>query len=185
MSAVINQGAILNSRYNLPAKAVICFALAAFASGCGESTLPTENPDGSLTQTAPLVPPGTSEPSPQGTVAVTFPALTKPGRIYGETGAPYAWLNAYHGGTLVSRYVLYDDGTFALQFASTRYGFFQYPGQYSTSGSQVRLTWEGWSSAGPWESNVSLDADTLTVKYDLVMALSDFTDGVYVLSSAG
>jgi hypothetical protein len=106
-----------------------------------------------------------------------FPIVEKPGRIFEGVDSPYY---AYHGSKLASRYVLYDDKTFALQYSSWRWGVFEYRGWYSEVDSLVTFTWEGWSTAGPWGATGTLIGDSLAVKYNIIMALSDFEDGLYV-----
>jgi hypothetical protein len=88
-------------------------------------------------------------------------------------------MTAYHG-TLSSHYVLYDDSAFALQFVSGRFGRFEYAGRYTRAGDRVALSFDGWSTAGAWEATAVLRGDSLSVKYNTVMMLSDFMDGSYV-----
>lgn len=85
--------------------------LSAVLPACSESTLagPPSSPS------APVVP-----------AAPTFPALTKPGTVYLAPDSIYRQRQGYPG-DLPSRFVLYGDGTFALQFA----GFGEYPGRYT------------------------------------------------------
>jgi hypothetical protein len=59
---------------------------------------------------------------------------------------------------LPSRYLIYDDGTFALQYASA----LEYRGTYRGANAVVTFEWEGWSAA---------------------VQLSDFEDGVYIRPS--
>jgi hypothetical protein len=40
-------------------------------------------------------------------------------------------------------------GTFALQFASQRFPFFEYKGRVIRLESRLIFEWEGWSTAGP------------------------------------
>ena len=106
-----------------------------------------------------------------------FPAVSGPARIYVAAVSPSYPM---HGSPLGSRYVLYDDGTFALQYSSANYPFFEYRGTYQEANALVTFAWEGWSTAGPWGASGSLSADALAVRYNLVMQMSDFEDGVYV-----
>ncbi len=85
-----------------------------------------------------------------------------------------------HGSLLSSRYVLYDDGTFALQYSSANYPFFEYRGTYSADNTNIIFHWEGWSVAGPWGATGTLTEDYLSVRYNLIMIHSDFEDGTYV-----
>jgi hypothetical protein len=76
-----------------------------------------------------------------------------------------------------SRFVLYDDGTFALQFL--RFAG-ESRGTYQDSEGSVTFHWEGSNSAGPWEATGSNTGDRLTVRYNPLMVLTDFEDAVYV-----
>ena len=82
--------------------------------------------------------------------------------------------------TLNSRFVLYDDGTFALQYRISA-GAPEYRGTYRTGNGAIAFEWEGWSTAGPWGASGTLDGKTLTVRFNLVMQMSDFEDAIYTL----
>lgn len=114
-------------------------------------------------------------PPPSG-VPPAFPAVERPARIYVAESQP---TYETHGSPLASRYVLYDDGTFSLQYASANYPFFQYRGTYEVVNGAVTFRWEGWSVAGPWAAEGTLTDQSLTVRYNLIMELSDFESGVY------
>jgi len=105
--------------------------------------------------------------------------VSAPARIYVAVSSPYYTM---HGSPLRSRYVLYADGTFALQYSSANYPFFEYRGRYKDDNGSVTFEWEGWSTAGPWGATGVLREDSVTVRYNLVMQLSDFEDGVYLLT---
>jgi hypothetical protein len=79
--------------------------------------------------------------------------------------------------TKTSRFVLYDNGAFVLQYA----GLGEYRGGYRDENGILTFEWEGWSSAGPWGASGTLSGDSLTVEYNLIMQLTDFEDAVYVL----
>jgi hypothetical protein len=80
-----------------------------------------------------------------------------------------------------SRYVLYDDGTFALQYLGSQ-GPFEYHGTYTEANAVIMLTWEANQYvAMPWRpATGTLTDDFLTVQYDLIMLLDDFENAVYV-----
>ncbi len=101
-----------------------------------------------------------------------FPEPTGPSRIF---VFDHELVYPVSGYTLNSRFVLYDTGAFALQYAGV-----EYRGGYKESDGTIVFDWEGWSSAGPWGATGVLRGNTLTVEYNLVMSLSDFEDGVYV-----
>jgi hypothetical protein len=100
------------------------------------------------------------------------PAADADERVFVEASPIYR----NHGMPFDSRYVLYDDGKFALQFS----GLFEYRGTYKESDGTITFEWEGWSVMGPWGATGTLNGDTLDVKYNLVMQLTDFIDGVYI-----
>jgi hypothetical protein len=81
--------------------------------------------------------------------------------------------------TRTSRFVLYDNGAFVLQYPSLGEG--GYRGRYTDANGVITFEWEGWSVAGPWGATGTLKGDSLTVQYNLIMQLTDFEDAVYVL----
>jgi hypothetical protein len=125
-------------------------------------------------------------PSAPESVAVPppFPAVSRPARVY--LGSENLYPSSVYQSSLASRFVLYDDGTFALQFASVKNPFFEYRGTYIEATLPtppevfITFTWEGWSSAGPWGATGTLNDRSLTVAYNLIMVMTDFVDGVYV-----
>ena len=84
-----------------------------------------------------------------------------------------------------SRYVLYGDGTFSLQYVRPDWGFFEYPGKYSRASSMLTFDFDASNLAGPWLADGIVSGDSLIVKYNIVMQLADFEDGVYVRTSGG
>jgi hypothetical protein len=81
--------------------------------------------------------------------------------------------------TKTSRFVLYDNGAFVLQYPSL--GEAGYRGGYKDANGAIVFEWEGWSTAGPWGATGTLRGDSLTVQYNLIMQLTDFEDAEYVL----
>ena len=77
--------------------------------------------------------------------------------------------------TLGSRYVLYDDGAFALQFLSGR----EYRGVFQQEGGAITFQWQDSSLAGPWGATGTVTDELLNVRYNLIMELSDFENAVY------
>jgi len=108
----------------------------------------------------------------------TFPALSKPGQIYLGSESLYDFYFNSHGGHLLSRYILYDDGTFTLQYVSPRWGFFEYKGWRALAGSTISLEFN--ANTPTWHADATLIGDVLAVKYNLDMQFSDFVDGEYV-----
>lgn len=160
------------------ARRCICLMpLLLFTVACGGSQS-TVAPARTEVQTSTPAPAPLPVPVPTTTQCTAdFPAVAKPARIYLGTSCP---TYPIHGGPLVSRYVLYDNGEFALQYSSQNYRFFEYLGSYGGPDSQVSFSWEGWSVAGPWASTGVLTEQSLVVTYNLVMKMSDFEDGLYV-----
>ena len=73
-----------------------------------------------------------------------------------------------------SRYVLYRDGTFVLEYPNG-----QYRGTYTETAGRITFEWEGWSVAGAWGASGVLTDDSLSVSYNMIMILSDFEDALY------
>ena len=78
--------------------------------------------------------------------------------------------------TKQSRFLLDDNGTFALQYVSIGA---EYHGKYTESNGVITFQWEGWSVAGPWAASGTLTDGSLTVRYNLIMELTDFENAVY------
>lgn len=129
-----------------------CVAVLALSTACSNHAVPTA-PTTATTPTA----------TPSGPV---FSAIHQPARVY----------LAAHSSPRPSRYVLYGGGTFVLQYA----GGPDYRGRYVEQNAAITFEWEGSSRAGPWGATGSIGDDTLSVRYNTIMALSDFEDGVFV-----
>ena len=113
------------------------------------------------------------------TVAVTAP----PGAPAAFPPAPagaltYVRVSAEASGT-VSRYVLYEDSTFALQYVKESFGFFEYTGRYARVNASISLDFD--ANRPQWQATAIIRGDSLVVSYDLNMSLSDFEKGVYRL----
>jgi hypothetical protein len=95
---------------------------------------------------------------------------------------PISCYNTYC--TVRSRYILHKDNSFVLQYdhdGENEYSrVLEYKGRYKQTNDSVSFTFEGWSAAGPWGTTGTLTGDTLTVRYNIIMALSDFEDAMYV-----
>ncbi len=130
-------------------------------------------------ETGPTSPTGTSRalplPSSPATPATTFPPLSGPSRTFVFDRELSNGVSDY---TRKSRFVLYDNGAFVLQYTSLGDG--GYRGAYEDTNGVITLQWEGWSRAGPWGATGTLKGDLLTVQYNLVMQMTDFEDAVYV-----
>jgi hypothetical protein len=132
---------------------------------CGQPTSPLSPSIGPF---------ASNKPSPVG-----FPAITEPARIFVVESAPAL---PEYGSPMPSRYVLYDDGRFALQYLSLTRPFFQYTGRYTDVNGAITFNWNAANLAGSWGATGALTAGRLTVHYNTVMILDDFEDGVYVLA---
>lgn len=142
----------------------IVFVLVAVATACGGTDQPTApsvtNPPRTPAPAAPIATPG-------------FPPIVKPARVFPfEHQLSYAVMDYTKG----SRYVLYDDGTFSLQYTRG----FEYPGTYTTVNGVVTFAFQsaGWTASGP------LQGDEISVRYNENMSLSDFEDAVYLKTSS-
>ena len=165
MSATIRRGAV-----------VVLLALSAACEGSlptaptGTSSSPSGTPLPGLT----AVPKVRSLPSV--TPPIHFPPLSGPAHTFIFEHAGYR-VAEY---TQNSRFVLYDNGAFALQYL-TLGG--QYRGSYTEENGVIALTWEDSSNAYfPWGATGRLEGDSLNVQYNLNMQLSDFEDAVYTRS---
>ena len=115
-----------------------------------------------------------SSNSVPGPIPSTFPSVVKPARVFVFDRELLYPVRTF---TVGSRFVLYDDGSFALQYLNAATG--EYRGRYKEVDGNITFEWEGWSTAGPWGATGSLTANSLTVRYNLIMEMSDFEDAVY------
>ena len=151
------------------ARSIACIALLAPAMACTDSRPPSA--PSSIPQTPSVAP--TPVPTPLRAVP-GFPPVSRPARVYG--GVESTWATSYHGSPLASRYLLYLDGTFALQYSSANYPFFEYPGTYREENGRIRFDF---SDDGRWSATGTVDDKSLTVKYNDMMIHSDFEDASY------
>jgi hypothetical protein len=127
---------------------------------------------------APTSPSGTSQPivrsSPTPTPPTNLPPLSGSSRTFSFDRELSYPVRDYTKG---SRFVLYDNGAFVLQYE----GLGDYRGTYTEADGVIRFEWEGWSVAGPWGATGTVKDDLLTVRYNVIMQLDDFEDAVYSL----
>lgn len=71
--------------------------------------------------------------------------------------------------------MLYDDGTFALQYSLPSNAFFEYRGAYNEMYGVLAFDF----GSGFGGASGSIAEDSLTVNYGAIMEHSDFYDGVY------
>jgi len=153
--------------------AALLGALLALTTACGDWTRPVPPP--TPPPGVPLVPPVGLPP---------FPAVSGTAQVYVSTGSLNQLYSGSYAENFASRFVLYADGTFSLQFVSRANGFFEYTGRYARTDSRITFDWDGWSSAGPWGATGTLSGDILHVEYNDVMQMTDFIDGDYVRVAA-
>jgi hypothetical protein len=122
----------------------------------------------------PLPQAGPTDSGPAAPFVPVFPALEKAGQVYAEPPGLYA----NYGSQSVSRFVLYDDGTFELQFVRGSAPL-TFKGRYERDAAGIRFEWDDWMTTEAWYTTGQLDGDRLTVKYSAAMSLSDFEDGTY------
>jgi hypothetical protein len=139
-------------------------ALLVFAAACGSP--------GPTSPTGRSQPPVLSSPTPP--PPTKFPPLSGSSRTFiFDRGLSYP-VSDY---TKASRFVLYDNGAFVLQYV----GLGEYRGGYTEANGVMNFQWEGWSTAGPWGATGIVNGNSLTVQYNAVMEWSDFEDAVYAL----
>lgn len=87
--------------------------------------------------------------------------------------APTSTSRIYVSVQLGSRFVLHDDGTFALQYSGVD---IEDRGTYKEANDVITFDWGccGWVATG------SLRNDSLSIRYSDNMLHSDFHDGVYI-----
>ena len=107
----------------------------------------------------------------------TFPPLSGPSRTL---VFDHALANRVSDYTIHSRFVLYDNGGFVLQFPTVAGD--GYRGGYTEVNGAITFEWEGWNPAGLWGAAGMLNGNLLTVQYNSIMQGTDFEDAVYMLA---
>ena len=95
----------------------------------------------------PLPQAGPTESGPAAPFVPVFPEPAKAAQVYAEPPGLYANL----GSQSVSRFVLYDDGTFELQFARGSAPL-TFKGRYGRDGASVKFDWDDWPTTDSWFS---------------------------------
>jgi hypothetical protein len=113
-----------------------------------------------------------------------FPPLSGPSRTFiFDRELSYPVRDDSH--TRKSRFVLYDNGAFGLQYLSLRQGLgYEYRGEYQDANGVIMFLFEfnGRKVGSPLDDATgTLNGDSLTVHYHEIMRHADFEDAVYVL----
>ena len=150
--------------------AVVVFLVFTVACGNVPPTSPSKI-------TPPTPPPSIPPPNP-----LTFPPLSGPSRtlIYDEEESSPA-----SNFTKGSRFVLYDNGAFVLQYPPSIYGDGAFRGQDQSANGVLMFLFEfsGRSVGTPFDdATATLRGDSLTVQYKESMQHADFENAVYVLA---
>lgn len=147
---------------------VVVLLVVVFAA-CGSSA-PT-SPSG--TNPPPAIPPPTATPT------VNFPPLSGPSRTFifaRELSYPVRDF------TSKSRFVLYENGAFALHYPNIEY---VYRGGYRVADGVLMFLFDSSTGRGvhePWDdASGTLEGDSLTIRYEESMQHADFENAVYVL----
>jgi hypothetical protein len=112
---------------------------------------------------------------PTGQFVPSFPAALRPARVY--VAERFSGPSPYHGSELASRFVFYEDDTFALQYSSVNHPFFEYLGTYKGAGESIELAFQ--ANAGQWKATAIVTDAALSVTFNQMMVLDDFEDGSY------
>ena len=140
--------------------------VALLCAACSDATLGPQHSD------LPKVPVG--PPSPAAPAASSSCGLVAgPARVYNFSSELEFRVREF---TRQSRFVLYENGTFVLEYASP---IGQYCGRYTESNGAITFTWDGWSTAGEWGAKGIVKDRAMTVTYNSIMMMSDFEDAIY------
>lgn len=160
LSVIMRWEVSMHSAIRVSASVVILL----FCAACQES-----RPTAPTAVTATL-----STPAPAPLPTSIFPPLQGPSRTF-NFDRPLSYpVQRY---TESSRFVLFENGAFILEYPSLGGG---YRGSYKEADGLINFTWEGWSRAGDWGASGEITGDTLTVRYNFIMSMSDFDDAIYV-----
>jgi|SRR5688572_23448330 len=137
------------------------FLLVGLACGTADRpTSPTPVPPAVTVQPPPPVQPLPTVPVPSGSTRFDF-------------AGPLTYRVAHY--TTTSVYVLNPAGTFALHYPELS-ATLAYVGTYQQDGDHISFRFSG---SGAWEAEGTLDGDSLTVRYNIMMEMSDFENAIY------
>ena len=138
---------------------------------------PTPFSPSRVSQPPPSPSPEPAPPPAPPRTPITFPPLSGPSRTFVFDHILMYPVRDY---TNQSRFVLFDNGAFALEYPG-----FSYPGQYRAAGNVLMFLFQfqGRTVDEAWDDATGrLQGDSLTIEFDLLMQHSDFENAVYVLS---
>lgn len=141
------------------ARHIMLLSVAALCIACDNPvrpTTPSQPPASSISTSSP----------PQSPFVV--PPLTGPSTSYLYSGQLDHPVNHY---TLTSKFVLYENGAFSLQYLSLGG---QYTGAYQRDNSRITFRF-----AGGGDASGTITSDVLEVRFSLNMQMSDFDNAVY------
>jgi hypothetical protein len=138
--------------------------LVALSTGCRDAVQPV------------VEPPAVQPPA----ITIGFPPLSRPGDIYVASEELAEELARDLG--LEYRYVLYEDGSFALQSFCCRFIVHEIGGEYVRTDSLITFAFNDRENQGTWAASGVIRGDSLAVAYDAEMRGRGFgfIDGVYV-----
>jgi hypothetical protein len=148
----------------LCARRALLVGLVSLATGCMDST-PTST--AALPHQLPPAPSPVPQPPP-------VPSITGPSVLYARVSP-----SSYPGGGDSYLLSLGADSAFVIVWG----GGVTYPGwagRYQRADSVLVFHYDAWSSAGGLEGRGTLRGDTLFLRYNSIMQMTDFEDGVYV-----
>ena len=104
--------------------------------------------------------------------------MTRPATVY--LGVDTTHTGAYQSVATLSRFVFYEDGTFALQTYATEGGRWEFTGRHTRANATFDLRFDNNGLGLPWAATGTLHGDTLSVGYNFNMGMSGFDDGNFV-----
>jgi hypothetical protein len=111
-----------------------------------------------------------------------FPALDKPGTVY-VASEELAAKQTSQFDPFESRYVVYEDGSFAKQFFCCTWVFSELTGRYVRTGSLITFTFDDRGDGRHRAAEGVIGGDSLTVTYNLELTGVGFIGGVYLRAS--
>ena len=146
-------------------RAVALAGVVAFTAGC--------RPSGPTTGPTPPTPSPAAPPAPQ-PPTIEVPPLEGPSSLDVFGGTLIHPVREY---TRHSQFVVYDTGGFTLHY--TTVPGTPYVGAYRRENNQIVFTF---ASSGQWTAIGTVVGDSMEVRFNEIMQLTDFEDAIYVRS---